>query len=72
MIVSHPGARTDPETTGASFPIAIPILGGARTSSKAWSKAYKSEADDPRIHQEIHKFLFMACTSLYKPQKLVK
>ena len=48
-IVSHPGARTDPETTGASFPIAIPILGGTRTSSKAWSKAYKSEADDPRI-----------------------
>ena len=48
-IVSHPGARTDPETTGASFPVAIPILGGARTSSKAWSKAYKSEADDPRI-----------------------
>ena len=35
--------------TRASFPIAIPILGGTRTSSKAWSKAYKSEADDPRI-----------------------
>ena len=48
-IVSHPGARADPETTGASFPVAIPILGGTRTSSKAWSKAYKSEADDPRI-----------------------
>ena len=24
------------------------------------------------LHQEIHKFLFMACTSLYKPQKSVK
>ena len=48
-IVSHPGARTDPETTGASFPVVISILSGTRTSSKAWSKAYKSEANDPRI-----------------------
>ena len=27
-IVSHPGARTDPETTGASFPVVIPIIRG--------------------------------------------
>ena len=48
-IVSHPGARTNLGTTGASFPIAIPILGDTWLSSKALSKAYKSEADDLRI-----------------------
>ena len=35
--------------TGASFPVAIPILSDIRLSSKALLKAYKSEADDPRI-----------------------
>ena len=48
-VVSHPGARTNPGTTRASFPVAIPILSGTQTSLKAWSKAYKSEANDPRI-----------------------
>ena len=31
-----------------------------------------ASCDSCPFHQEIHKFLFMACTSLYKPQKLVK
>ena len=56
-IVSHPGARTNLETTGASFPVVIPILGGTQLSSKGLvkglqvrgqqSKDLRSELSDP-------------------------